>query len=150
MANLREHLNRVADRIRALPGRLGERPTTVTIVTREWSGSRVAQGTVLSETSLTITPTPKVRTVSSREIAASGGRYQAEDVRVGPITPTYDTGVSSGGYASSQVAPVKQRNGIEVVYRLAGWLAGDYERVDTESDRTHQITIVLRRKRSTP
>jgi hypothetical protein len=150
MANLRQHLNRVAERIRALPVRLGERPTTVTIEVREWSGRRVGDGSLMSTTSTVITPAPKVREVSLREIAGSGGRYEAGDVRVGPITPAYDTGVATGGYTSAQLAPLMTRNALEVVYVLAGWMAGEYLRTDLESDKSHQFYLVLRKNRATP
>lgn len=150
MAVLREHLNRVADKVRALPGRLGERPTSVTIEVREWAGPRVGMGSLLSTASTLLTPTPRVREVSSREIAGSGGRYTASDVRVGPITPAYNTGVTSGGYTLAQLARVQTQNAVEVVYVLAGNIAGEFQRVDSQTDNPHATYLVLRRRRSTP
>lgn len=87
-----------------------------------------------------------MRDVNQREIAGSGGRYEAGDVKVGPFTPLH----AGGGYTPEQLAPVVTVNGVEILYVLAGGLSGEYKRIDIETDRALSYWLVLRRKRSTP
>lgn len=142
----RDRLNAIADRVRRTPVALDERPTTVRIRTRTWAGGRRGSDGPTTDTDVTLTPTPKVREVNQRDIAASAGRYILGDVKVGPITPTYP----GGGYTMEQLAPTITEGGIEIIYVLAGGVEGEYARVDLATDRTHSWFLTLRRRRTTP
>ena len=146
--SLRTSLLKTVDKVRAIASKstIDERTTSVTVRKKTYAGGRVgAEGGAMTE-DLILTPRPKVREVSQREIAGSGGRYQVGDVRVGPITPSY----SGGGYTEAQLAPTVATNGIAVVYVLAGGVSGEYARIDLSTDRSHSWFLVLRRTRSTP
>lgn len=144
--SLRTRMLAVADRVRAIPARLDERPTTVTIRTRTWAGGLPGREGATTHVDVVLTPTPKVREISQREIVNSGGRYQAGDLRVGPITPAY----TGGGYTEAQLAPVVTSDAVEVVYVLAGYISGEYARVDLSQDRSHSWFLTLTRTRRTP
>lgn len=120
--------------------------TSVTIRTRTWTGGRIRTEQGKFDEDVVITPTPKVREISQREIAGSGGRYEAGDVKVGPLTPAN----SAGGYTAAQLAPTASANGIEIIYVLSGGITGEYMRVDLATDKPFTYTLILRRKRSTP
>lgn len=123
--------------------------TIVTIRTRSWTGGRIGAAGGYVDEDLVLLPRPRVREINQREIAGSGGRYQAGDVRVGPITPAHpeNPGV---GYTETQLAPDVTTNGVEILYVLEGGVTGEYRRVDLETDRAFSYTLILRRKRSTP
>lgn len=122
--------------------------TTVTIRTRTWTGGRIRSEQGSYDSDLLLTPTPRVREVSQREITGSGGRYQAGDVKVGPLTPSHASNPGVG-YTAAQLAPVASANGVEIIYVLSGGVSGEYMRVDLETDRAFSYTLILRRKRST-
>lgn len=142
---LRERLNRLAERVRGIPASAAfdERTTSVTIRTRTWAGGRKGHPGLTTDVDLTLSPRPKVREVSMREITASGGRYSAGDVRVGPITPQY----AGGGYTKAQLAPTTEVSGVEVIYVLEGGVTGEFARIDLSSDRSHSYFLTLRQRR---
>jgi hypothetical protein len=149
---LRTTLLQVSARLRALagPARMDQRPHRVSIITRTWSGGYRGAG-ASSETSLDLPQDFIVRQVSTREIASSGGRYELGDVKVENITPAYvaSDGIT-GGFSPADLNPVVTRNGIEILYRIAGPHAGDYQLVELESWRTYGYDLVLRRRTDTP
>ena len=134
------------DAVRAIagPSGLDVRVNQLTIITRTWSGGRLGMGTS-SDARLELAQIYKVKVVSSKEIAGSGGRYQQEDIRVGPITPAY----SGGGYTPTQLAPTGA-NGVEILYQLTGPNAGIYSLVECCTDASFHYSLVLRRRRTTP
>lgn len=142
MTTLRDRLNAVAERVRGVPVALGERPTTVTIRTRTWAG-RIGSDYGYVDTDVVLSPAPKVREVALRELSGSGGRYEAGDVRVGPITPSHP----AGGYAESVLAPAVTTSGVETIYVLAGNISGEFARIDLTTDRSHSWFLVLRKRR---
>jgi hypothetical protein len=146
--SIRSSALKLAGKLRALPSSPGVDiyMTSVTIRTRTWAGGRVNAEGGYSDSNILITPRPKVREVAQREITGAGGRYEAGDVKVGPITPTY----SGGGYTIAQLAPTASSNGVEILYVLAGAIAGDYKRIDLQTDRALSYFLILRRKRSSP
>lgn len=87
---LRDDLLELAEDVREIPGEFGVRLFSVDVFKRVWSGERVGLGSGYdsSEVVLVATFNPKVVQVSSRDIIASGGLYQEQDLRVGPMTPT--------------------------------------------------------------
>lgn len=146
--SLKNRMNALADKVRAIPSRPGldERPTSVTVRTIVYEGGRVGAEGTTHTTDLPLLPIPYVKDVDQKDITQSGGRYIAGDVKVGPITPFY----GSGGYTEAQLAPVKTTNGTKIIYVLTGQLAGEYDRVALDNERTHSWYLILRRLRSTP
>lgn len=143
---LRDRMSKLADTVRGLPSRssVGERTTSVTIRTRTYAGGRRGSDGPKTDVDVVLTPAPKVREVSQRDITGSAGRYTVGDVKVGPITPSYPT----GGYTEAQLAPTSSSSGVEVFYVLEGGVTGEYSRVDLSSDRSHSWFLVLRRRRT--
>ncbi len=157
---LADHLKRfLQGKGRKIPGTLGLRPNAVTIEIRTWDGGKVGRGAATVSTpgdpfgtvGLTILPTPKVREVSTHEVASSGGVYEQGDLVVGPITPAYP-GPPAGGYTVEQIAPeiAPDQAGIEVVYLITGPDAGEYRRITANTDRALHFTLMLRRTNRTP
>lgn len=146
--SIRSSALKLATKLRALPSSPGVDiyTTSVTIRTRTWAGGRKGAEGASTDVDLLLTPRPKVREVSQREIAGPAGRYQAGDVRVGPITPAN----AAGGYSEAQLAPTASASGTEILYVLAGGITGEYTRVDLQTDKALSYFLVLRRKRSTP
>ncbi|MEL6346883.1 MAG: hypothetical protein AAFV53_27470 [Myxococcota bacterium] len=89
MSTLRDDIIPVIDEGRRLADELGLRRQTVVIRTRTWSGSEVGRGTP-TDVDLTLSPTPKVRRLALRIIAASGGTFEQGDRQVTKISATYD------------------------------------------------------------
>lgn len=151
--SLRTALLRVADRVRAISGptRLDQRPHQLTIITRTWSGGYKGTGTA-TESAVLLPPHFPIRQVSTREIASSGGRYELGDVAVDNITPEYidPRDGQTKGFNPNVLNPVVTRNGIEIVYRIAGPHAGDYQLVELQSWRPYSYRLVLRRRIDTP
>ena len=158
----------VAGGLRALagPAAFDIRPTTITIQVRTYaSGFRSVAGGYTLASSLALDPSIRVRHVSTREIADSGGRYSEDDVKVGPITPPYtdpSSGVS-GGYSAAQIDPAPSvaqnattHQGTDVVYVLKTenasdvGIAGEYSLHEMHVDRQFKIVAVLRRRKTTP
>jgi hypothetical protein len=145
---LRDNLLPVANTLRAKAEAFGVRRYSVTVRQRTWSGGRPGLGT-MTPTDLTLSPRPRVRAVSSREIAASGGTFTQGDLRIGPITPSNGAGV---GYTAAQLAPdVSSANG-DVMYVLVGDDGTTVARlVDRPSvDRSLGWFVVVRPTRETP
>lgn len=148
---VRDGILPIIDNARGIIANLGLRRYTATIRRRTWPGGRPGSGNAVN-TDLVITPTPRVRVVSAREIASSGGTYQEGDYRIDRITPRY-TGATSGGYTPEQLKPVITAADEDVVVVLAG----DEQLVKVCAfvgpvmfDRAFGYSLVVRQKRETP
>lgn len=142
--------------IREIPTDLGMRRYTLTIRVRTWSGGRPGVGTP-TDSDLTITPRPRVRAVSVREVQASGGRYTDGDLTADRINP-YVAGPPAVGYTPTQLRPVASGPAQEVMYILTGdegpfecSLVGDYFTGEGRSftpslGGVFEYALVLRRK----
>jgi hypothetical protein len=148
----------VFDRLRAKTGPSGFdiRPTSLTIVTRAWTSGTVGvepddpKATPYVDTRLELPTVYKVRQVTTREIASSGGRYETGSVRVGPITPAYvNADGSQGGVSELQLKPLGDE-GTEILYVLSGAHAGEYALVALESTAPFGWWLVLTRRANTP
>jgi hypothetical protein len=90
---LRMPLRRLANHVRAIPGRMGIRPYTVEAQVTSSAGAEFGEGiqtvitTVITEAN---GQPPKVRWLSNKEIALGG--YEDGTVEVGPITPDFPGG----------------------------------------------------------
>jgi hypothetical protein len=157
--SLRTRLLPVADRLRARtgPSALDVRLTGLTITIRSWTGGAIGvlpadpSVTPFVDTSLALPTIYRIRQVTTREVASSGGRYEMGDVRVGPVTPefTHDDG-STGGFAEAQLKPGPTDDRTEIIYVLSGAHAGEYALVTLESLRPLSWFLVLRRRVTTP
>ncbi len=149
--SLRSAMLKVANTIRGIPSKasIDVYTTAVTVRVRTWAGGRIEADGGYSDSDTVITPRPYVRELTQREIAGSGGRYTAGDVRVDGITP-FHAGNAGIGYTEAQIAPVATTNGVEILYVLSGAIAGEYMRIDLATDDPIEFVLVLRRKRATP
>jgi hypothetical protein len=124
------------------------RTVAVTIRTVTWSGYAMGDGTGTPSNTV-ISPKPKVRQLTAREVAASGGLFTLEDLKVGPITPDYVCNGDSGGYSPAQLDP---EGGplTEILYILTGDVDGTYRLI--RSDFTHPTGyfLILRNSARTP
>lgn len=144
MSTLRDQLLPVVDQLRALPQQFGIRRYTVTLRTRTWSGDRAGRGTP-TDADVVLSPVPRVRVVTTAEIAASGGTYREGDFRVSAITPNY----AGGGYSPTalQVRPTALNQDVTVL------LTGDEGTVECNVvefhfDRPFTYSMVVREKRT--
>lgn len=155
------------DLVRGVPNLLGLRPTAVTIETRVWAGGRIGRSTKTVQRQLQLAPPPasgdvqgptpyyKVRQVTQREIASSGGRYEQGTVVIGPITPYYTRpDGTTGGFLEADLNPVITSQGTEVVYVLTAvdtvGINGEYVLVDLERDSGLHFIVFANRRRVTP
>lgn len=153
----------VADSVNG-PGIIDQRPTTVTIQVRQYAaGFRSSQGSYTVVSTLALPPYVKVRLVTTREIADSGGRYDRDDVIVGPIRPTFTAPDGTpGGFTQAQIDPAPSliqnastNQGTDVVYVLAqengplSGLAGEYSLVEFRHFHARHYHIVLSRRMTT-
>lgn len=141
--------------LRGLPGELGFRPyTSVRLRTRTWSGAEPGDGTATdSFLALTTGGQPaKVRQISSREVAASGGRYTDADFVVGPLTPAHTaSGGGTAGYTPTQLAPNSTARNVErhVVLVGPGEASSEWLIVGSQLDRALRYTLTIRRTERT-
>lgn len=143
---LRDSLLPVFESTRELMDNLGLRTNALTIEVRTWPGPPGARGTSATTTATrAITPPPRVRTLSTHDVASSGGRYEDGDLRADKITPKW----ASGGYEPAELRPTVTKNQ-EVVYVITGPNAGDYHLIDLGTDRNFGYSLVLRKQRNTP
>lgn len=152
---------RAAHRAAALTGRraaerAGVRSTAVSVVVETWSGPLgMATSTLLSTSTLVLSPRPKVTPATERggyfgggNTAVSGGRLIAGTYRVGPIT----LACATGGYTVEQLAP-SGAAAKRIYYLLEGdeFTSGGerFELVDVDASRPHQATLTVERTAQT-
>jgi len=134
---------------------LDMRPTGVAIVTTSWSGGIRNSGTPTVLSTVRLPPYTRVRHVSLREIAESGGRFEEGDVLIGPIDPAFSGDEGGGGFTEAQLAGKTTSQGTEVTYQLtqqsgATGIAGTYTLIEFRRDRNFRFEVVARRSEVTP
>lgn len=156
-----ERFLRALDKIRGIPGRIklrdeGLRLYTVSIRVRTWSGSRPGVDASTSTDANTYfyvdagTHRPHVEQVSQRDIIASDGQYQDQDLKVGPITPPY----TGGGVDITAFDPTPGNSPTEVFFKIEGpgmatggsW----FRKVGQDVSHALSYTFVLRRTAEAP
>lgn len=87
MPTLAEDLRSLADGIRAIPGQLGLREHSATLLWDTWSGDQPGEGTQTQHATRLLVggQNPKVRWLSEKEVATSG--LPTGTIEVGPLTP---------------------------------------------------------------
>lgn len=143
-ANLRTSLLPVMQAARGIIDDLGFRTSDVVIRTRTWIGPRSVDGAYNDEELALRNPRPRVRTLSTREIAASGGKYELGDLRIDKLTPHY-AGPPAGGYTPAQLDPPVSSDDVEVRYVVSGAFAGEYAIESGNFDRALGYSIVIKR-----
>jgi hypothetical protein len=129
------------DRYRGmLDGTWGLRLYSVTVRVNAWSG------TLPGQQGATKTPTetpllagggrPRVEQVSQRDVIASAGLYEEQDLRIGPLTPAFTDPATGapGGIDPSLFDPLVNGGPTEVLFRVdgPGLPAAWYKKVGTE------------------
>jgi hypothetical protein len=157
-STLRSALLPVVDAARGIPGQLGLRLFTVYVVQRTWAGGRPGVG-ASSDTTTNVKVDlgdyqTKVRVLTSKEVIASGGLYEMQDVEVGPITPPY-TGSVVDNDAISVFDPAPTAGvGFELFFKVIGpgypatgaW----FKKISQRVDLSFRYTFVLRRTGKQP
>ena len=143
-ATLRASLLPVLNKARGIIDDLGFRTSDVVIRTRRWVGERSAEGDYTDDLLPLRNPRPRVRTLSTQEVAASGGKYELGDLRIDKLTPRF-AGPPAGGYTPAQLDPPVGEEGVEVRYVVTGAFAGEYAIQSGNFDRALGYSIVIRR-----
>lgn len=159
-----ERFLKALDRIRGIPGRIklrdgGLRTYSVTIRVRTWNGSRPgidASTSTHADTTFWVDAgkhKPRVQQVSQRDIMTSGGLYQDQDLRVGPITPPYAGGAANHS-DTTVFDPVPGAAPTEVFFLVQGPGMGAngawYEKVSQTVTRPFRYEFVIRKTGKIP
>lgn len=129
MAGLTPLVLPVLDIVRSVGAVIGLRPFTVKVRVRTYNGARVGQGlktdvdTVLTNQFVDRSRQPvMVKTLTQKDVIASGGLYRDRDLRVGPITPSYaaSLGILAGGFGDSTVDPPPPLVPTEIFWNVTG------------------------------
>lgn len=140
---LRDKLLPTIDRLRELPDAFGLRRYTVTLRRRRWASGVVGRDEKYSWVDVAITPKPRVRLLSTEEVASSGGTFTNGDMRVDKITPKYLVPFL-GGYAPDDLKLVPKA-GEDVCILLEGDDGkGEYQIVQIKIDRAFTYSLVVR------
>lgn len=86
---VRDKVLKPLEKARAKIDKIGFRRYAVALNSRTWSGTEVSEGTPTDAPLVAFAPAPRVRLVSLREVAASGGTYRDGDFRIDRVTPAY-------------------------------------------------------------
>lgn len=141
-----DEFRELADDLRPLAETI--RTVSVVVRTRTWSGGSAGLGTP-TDSDLELPGYVKVRQLSAKEVAGSGGRYRDGDVEIGPITPPYTTETGSGGTSAAQLRPAVPK-GSEVLYVLTGELSGEFRLVELDTSNVLSYKVRATRLRGTP
>lgn len=155
--SLRTGLLDVIDAVRGIPGALDLRPYKVTVRVRTWTGTRPGIGADTDvDKAIWVdagSHKPRVRQLTQREIIASGGAYQDQDLRIGPITPPY-TGGAANNTATSIFDPSPGGTPAEIFFKLEGpgMAAGGswFKRISGDVTRPLHYEFVVRRTGEVP
>lgn len=128
-------------------------PFLISIYTRTWSSGERGSGSY-SDSITTLPAWTKVKKLSEREIAQSGGRYRTGDMVVWHVRPPYTDIITGkpGGFTQAQLDPTILDDGVEVFYRLTEQYAnqageaGDYELVELDRSHPMHFDVVIRRR----
>jgi hypothetical protein len=152
---LRDQLLPVADTLRNLPQIFGIRRFAVTVRRRVWTGNQAGIGTATNH-DIMLTPPPRVRDITSRDLTATEVEYKAINsgvivgnmYRVDKITPRYTTASGSGGYLAEQLRlwPNRDTGAVENLVALVGddGYLRECVQVTFEQDRAFGYTMIAK------
>ncbi len=137
---------------------LGLRQFSVQVVSRKWTGTRPGLGTKSDSTSDVVvdlgTYAPKVTLVSAKEIASSGGLYVDQDLRVGPLTPEFQTWLCEGTHINLFDPPVTPGKGFELFFKVTGPGYPDsgawFKKLSQDTTKNFSYSFVLRKTAQLP
>ncbi len=146
------------DDIRGIPGELGMRLFTVAVMSRTWSGERPGVGQKSDKTTPVMVAhgcfNARVRSVTSKDVIASGGLYTTEDVKVGPVTPPFLGSASDGDAIIIFDPPGIAGSGTELFFKITGpgySAAGDwFKKVDVDTSKPFSYFLTLRKTAKVP
>ena len=124
---LRTSLLKVADVVREIKRTLDQCPNQLSIVQKTWAGGRRGRGASTETILITFPAKFSMREITAADEASSTGLFKQGDVMVTHITPSDGASV---GYTPAQLRPTFDQDGIDVIYRITGPLAGDYSLVN--------------------
>jgi hypothetical protein len=157
MTTLKDQIRYSADVARKQPGLLGLRPWRVYLATEVWTGERPGLGTrTLATTELTVADgyAPRVTLISQRDVIASNGLYQDQDLRVGPLTKSYTVDATTGGMSASAFDPSVGATPTQVLFKVTGddlpVTGAIYQKVSQEIISAHSYSLILRKTAETP
>ncbi len=102
--SVRNDLLPMADDLRGLRGSAGSgfdvQTVKLAIVKRVWDGGRRGIGTMTQTTLRALLQQYPIRQVTAAEVASSGGRFEMEDLKMGPVTPILSLAINAASNAS--------------------------------------------------
>ena len=105
----RDNLLYALDKARAVlgPSVMDLRPTSVQVITRTWSDGTARGDGFATDSVLQLPSYTKVRHLTQKEIAESGGVFEDGDLLISRITPQFTSPVDGtvGGFIETQLAP---------------------------------------------
>lgn len=113
------------------PAGLDQRPNSIVLIQRVWSGGRKNVGTATDTTLITFPGYLPIHQLTEKEVTESGGRYPSTDLAVSRIVP-FDA-ASNIGYTPAQLNPTVTTDGTEFIYVVTGPLAGEYALTEIRS-----------------
>lgn len=152
-ATLRDALLPAVDTIRGIPNALGMRLYGVSIVVRTWSGARPGLGVytdAITPIKLNAGASPTtVRQVSQKEIVASGGHYQDQDLKIGPITPPYAGSLKDDDQILQFDPPVMKGVPTEILFLVTGpnmaTSGSHFKKIGQDVSRPYHYSLILRK-----
>lgn len=148
-STLRDDLLPVVDEMRQIPDDLGLRRYSVFFRVRTWSGGKPGLGDP-KDVDTYIVPKPKVRQLSTKEVAESAGTYEAGDYMIDKITPRFVDEVTGvpGGYTPGQLRPLPAGDNQDVSIILVGDEGlVECTPVNYNFDKAFRYSIVARKRR---
>jgi hypothetical protein len=118
-------------------------------VSQTWTGDLPGEGTTTGPVYTPITVgdggRPKVAQLSQQDVIASGGLYQDQDLRIGPLTPPIAGG---GGTEITALDPASAGPAATVMFRITGpGCEGGalYRKVGQDVSANFRYSIIVRR-----
>jgi hypothetical protein len=118
MTTVRDRVLAKIDKGRQVVDALGLRRFSVAIRRRTWSGGALGLGTA-TNVDVVLSPKPRCRQPSARDVASSGGTFEEGDYIIDRITPAYTVG-GTGGYTPDQLQIVPASAAEEVLILVTG------------------------------
>lgn len=149
---LRDDMLPILQDVRILFDTLGFRQYDVFLRTIDWDGGAVGKGNKTSSEIQIVHDgyaSPAVRRVSQSDVLASAGRYQDQDLRIGPLTPIYDDALAGpGGHLPSYFDSDTQK-GRQILFRITGpgmeTGGGFFDKIAQETERNWSYYFVVRK-----
>jgi len=144
MAHDLQSLRRVAQQARVVPGSMGLRFQRVFVVQREWDGDNAGDSSSaeIRTEILEAGYPPKVREATGEEIALNS--LDSGTYNIGPITPYWSSGGSTGGTRYETLKPTIEAQASELYYEILNTQTGEskkYRLASIDTDRSFRYMI---------